>query len=263
MATIIPLLGKTFRPLATSGLDPREVLRLERLKRNQELTKELHQWQMENYSPEDINDSTFRPLVLGYYAFFLAIVCKKDATRRFVSELFELNKCLRMMAQQFDRFNAQTLNRPMRQRIKRRVKELHEYNWQASYQNALFDYERYYKRLGDSAEVATARSNARYGYIVLRVLARYLREAEERTSARYGQKVELPMQKEVAWLEDYFKAVMAIDYEHTATDTIIEGIIYNKCRSITAEDVQSTININGDPRDNEQAVWWDYQFRTT
>lgn len=262
MAMIISA-GATFKPLATSGRDPQEVLRQERFKRNQELTKELHKWQMANYSPDDINDTTFRPLVLGYYAFFLAIVCKKDATRRFVSELFELNKCLRMMAQQFDRFNAQTLIRPMRQRIKARVRTLHEYNWQASYQNALNDYERYYKRLGDSAEVATARSNARYGYIVLRVLARYLREAEERTSARYGQKVELPMQEEVAWLEDYFKAVMAIDYEHTSTDTLIEGIIYNKCRSITAEDVHSTIDIDGDPRDNEQAVWWDYQFGTT
>lgn len=262
MAMIISA-GATFKPLATSGRDPQEVLRRERFKRNQELTKELHKWQMANYSPEDINDTTFRPLVLGYYALYLAYVCKRNAVLRKDGRLKKLNRALRMIGQAFEKFNTQHIKQPMRQRIKRRVKELHELKWQESYQNALNDYERYYTRLGDSPEIAVARSHARYGYSLLRVLERYLREAEQRTSERYGRQVEFPMQKEVAWLRDYFEAVMSIDYKPTPSDALIEGIIYNKARSITEDDVLSSVELNGDPVDNEQAIWWYYGYGTT
>ncbi len=261
MATIIVPRTFDFRPVATSGQDPRVLEAQAKRERERKLNKELHAWQMANYSPDDIADTTYRPLVLGYYAFYLANVCKRNAKWKRSQELKELNRCLRMMGRKFDAFNCKTIKKPVRQHIKRQVIDLHQINWDSSYLKPLWAFERYYSsQFGDVGELASARANARYGYLLIRVLERYLREAEERTSERYGKQIVLPMQEEVAWLKDYFAAVMSYNFVETRDDAIVEGILYNKARNITGEDVTYEISQAEMAINNERAVWWDYGF---
>lgn len=261
MATIIVPRVFDFQPVATSGQDPRVLEAQAKRDRERKLTKELYAWQMANYSPDDIADTTYRPLVLGYYAFFLANTCKRNAKYSKSQELKELNRCLRMMGRKFDAFNCKTIKKPIRQHIKRQVIDLHEINWDNSYLKPLWAFERYYSsQFGDVGELASARANARYGYLLVRVLELYLREAEVHTSERYGQKITLPMQEEVAWLVDYFEAVMHYDFIETKDDAIVEGIIYNKARSITGEDVVQEITQAEMAIDNEKSIWWYYAF---
>lgn len=260
MAAIIVPRVFDFQPVATSGRDPREMQAQAKRERECQLNKELHAWQMANYSPDDIADTCYRPLVLGYYAFFLAHQVKREAKSQGLSELHELNRCLRMMGQKFDKFNAQTIKSPLRQHLKSRVLDLHELRWDDSYQKPLWTLQRYYRRLGDSAERSQLRADAHYGYLLIRVLERCLSEAEQKSSERYGKQIVLPMQDDVAWLKDYFEAVMHYDYQASEDDAIIGGILYNKASSITGEDVSRTLSEEDIKRAGERAIWWYYGF---